>query len=122
VSYRPLTTAEINVLHRILSEKSTDADRLRKQVSNAKVAKNWADNSPSIDIVVPESAERAHLEDGAISVAAHVADDSGEYLGELLIWVTDGRISALEYSWVTDEPPSELPDPRMIRLSKGACG
>ena len=117
VSYRPLTTAEINVLHRILSAEFIDADRLREQVGDAKVAKNWADNSPSIDIVVPESAERARLEDGPVPVAAHVADDSGEYLGELLIWVTDGRISALEYSWVTDDPPGELPDPRMIRLS-----
>lgn len=117
VSHRPLTAAESDVLHRILSANFPDADTLREQIGDAKVARNWGDNSPSVDIVVPESVKGARLEDGAIPVAAHVTDDSGEYLGELLVWVADGRISALEYSWVTDEPPSELPDPRMIRVS-----
>ncbi|MBO0884223.1 MAG: hypothetical protein J2P17_28630 [Mycobacterium sp.] len=116
--YRALTATETAVLHRILSSEFSDADRLRAQLGDAMVVKkNWTDNSPSVDIVVPESAERARLDNGPVPVAAHVVDDSGGFLGELLVWVTDGRIAALEYSWVTDDPPNGLPDPRMIRVS-----
>jgi hypothetical protein len=84
----------------------------------ARVVKSWEPaGSPSIDIAVPESAPRAHIPDGPVPVAAHVIDGEGSYLGELLVWVAGGRVSALEYSWVTDEPPDKLPETSWIRVS-----
>jgi hypothetical protein len=58
----------------------------------------------------------AELPDGPVPVAAQVIDPDGAYLGELLLWVADGRMSALEYSWVTDEPPTHLPETAWIQL------
>ena len=36
-------------------------------------------------------------------------DDLGKTLGTLLVWVHEGYVSALEYGWVTDQPPITLP-------------
>jgi hypothetical protein len=40
---------------------------------------------------------------------AWVIDRAGRTLGTLLVWVFGGCISALEYGWVTDDPPDALP-------------
>jgi hypothetical protein len=49
-------------------------------------------------------------------IPAHVVDKAGEYVGEILIWVHDGALAALEYAWVTDGMPTVLPTVEMIRL------
>ena len=118
---RALTDIEREVLLHILSAVFPGASELRRQVADAKVRGNWEPtDSPSVDIYVSESTQRAPIPDGPVPVAAHVTDEGGSYVGELLIWVTDGRISALEYSWVTDEPPNKLPDARHVQLSTQA--
>jgi hypothetical protein len=33
----------------------------------------------------------------------------------LLVWVDDGYISGLEYGWVTDQPPADLPPLGLLR-------
>ena len=43
--------------------------------------------------------------DGPLPVRAFVNKDSG-YQGEIIVWITDGRISGLEHAWVTDDPRS----------------
>lgn len=47
-----------------------------------------------------------------------VIDDSGAPIGFLLLWVDAGRLSALEYAWLTDEPPRDLPPDEWI-INKG---
>jgi hypothetical protein len=42
---------------------------------------------------------------------------AGDMLGEVLVWTTDGYLSHLEYAWVTDEPPSEIPPPMEFRIT-----
>ena len=37
-------------------------------------------------------------------------------MGELLVWATDGYLSAIEFAWVTDEMPDELPTRDDIRV------
>jgi hypothetical protein len=115
---RPLTQAELAVLRHILSASFPGAAELRDQITAAKAARNWEPaGSPSIDISVPADAPPAAVPDGPVPVAAQVFDGGGDYLGELLVWVTGGRISGLEYSWITDQPPDRLPETTMIRLS-----
>ena len=115
---RPLNQDELAVLRHILSASFPGSSELRQQVAAAKVTRNWEPaGSPSVDIFVPADVPAAPLPDGPVPVAAQVIDGTGEYLGELLLWVTGGRLSGLEYSWVTDEPPARLPEPGMIRLS-----
>lgn len=115
---RPLNEVELAVLRHILSAPFAGAEQLRQQVAAATVVRNWEPaGSPSVDIAVPAGTPPAHLPDGPAPVAAQVVDADGDYLGELLLWVTDGRISGLEYSWITDEAPDRLPETSWIRLS-----
>src|SRR5215471_17166134 len=114
---RPLSQAELAVLRYIVSAPFPGAAELRRQLEAAKVVRNWEPaGSPSVDIVVPADSPPAALPDGPAPVAAQVIDADGEYLGELLVWITGGRLSALEYSWVTDEPPDRLPETDWIKL------
>jgi hypothetical protein len=49
----------------------------------------------------------------------NVVDDEGEVIGMLLLWLDDhGYIDCLEYGWVTDEMPTELPRPKAIVSSR----
>lgn len=115
---RPLTEEERGVLHHILSAPFPGAAELREQIAAARVTKNWDPaGSPSIDIFVPADSPKAQVSDGPIPTAAQVVDAEGSYLGELIVWITGGRLSALEYSWVTDEPPARLPEVSWIRIA-----
>ncbi len=59
-----------------------------------------------IDLSVDESLPRAPVTSRQPVQA--VVDGAG-YDGGLLLFVDDGRLSALEYWWVTEERPEEFP-------------
>ena len=40
--------------------------------------------------------------------------------GEILVWVTDGRLSAIEYAWWSDAAPDGLPDLSELRFGEVA--
>lgn len=45
-----------------------------------------------------------------------VVDAEGNDIGVLLLWLDEaGYIDCLEYGWVTDEMPTELPSPSQVR-------
>lgn len=47
-----------------------------------------------------------------VRISPSVLGDDGEVVGGLLLWLDDsGYISCLEYWWVTDEMPMDLPLP-----------
>lgn len=35
---------------------------------------------------------------------------AGELVGELIVWTKGGRLSALEFAWITDTAPTQMPD------------
>lgn len=37
-------------------------------------------------------------------------------MGEVLVWVGGGYLSAIEYAWVTDKTPDRLPDVSAMKL------
>ena len=43
------------------------------------------------------------------------AYDGTTPLGTLIVWVADGYISGLEYGWVSDEEPTDLPSAAQVR-------
>lgn len=44
-----------------------------------------------------------------------VLDAQGDVIGLLLLWLNaDGYIDCLEYGWVTDQRPTELPSPTQV--------
>jgi hypothetical protein len=114
---RELTDAERGVLSHILKASSfPGAAQLLQQLPAARVTAAWDRESPSVDIEVPETAGKADVSDGPVPGRFPVRGSSGAHTGEILLWVTDGRISGLEYAWFTDEPPTHLPDVRAIEI------
>lgn len=115
---RPLDPHERAVLQHLLSAPIEGADKLRQQVEHARVVTGADRGSPpSIDLTVADTAPQVSLRNGPLPLRAEVTDEAGEYLGELLLWVEDHRLASLEYAWVTDAPPSRLPDVASIRVS-----
>jgi hypothetical protein len=44
-------------------------------------------------------------------------DEKDQPIGTLVLWTTEGWLSDLEFGWVTDEPPTALPDLVQIRCT-----
>lgn len=103
---RPLARSERAVLERVLALDFPGAAELRAQLDHVRVLRPWFAGSASLDL--DTRGPRASVPDGVVPVLAEVWE-SGELKGEILLWAEDGRLSAIEYSWVTDEPPTTLP-------------
>jgi hypothetical protein len=69
-----------------------------------------------LQLGVEAAAPESELDTARAPLRALVDDDNGQPLGELIVWVTHGRLSELEYAWVTDEPPHSLPHPRQVAV------
>ena len=118
ITPRPLNASERAVLEHILSVDFDGASALRGQLDHVEAVATWAAGSPSIDLRVRGPVARASLPDRLAPVDAQVLDPSGEYAGELLVWVEDGAVlTGLEYAWVTDEPPLCLPTIENIHVT-----
>ncbi|MEV4433339.1 hypothetical protein [Streptomyces sp. NPDC049585] len=107
---RALSGSERAILERILTGSFRGGARLLRQLDDVKVAGTWGVESPSVDLKVAGDAPPVDAPDGVLPVVGEVFDESGDLVGELLVWVSEGYLSALEYSWFTDEPPVALPD------------
>lgn len=114
---QPFDELQVRVLRYLLSVQFEGVEHLRRQLDVARIAKYWGKASASFDVVVPSDAPRVGLEDGPAPIEAQVAGEGGEYLGELILWIAQGRISALEYAWVTDIPPATLPEVGQISVT-----
>ncbi len=57
----------------------------------------------------------ANIADGPLPIRACVSDNGG-YKGELIVWITAGRISGLEFAWASDEPPTRWPQPHEMKI------
>jgi hypothetical protein len=91
---------------------------LREQVLVARVLRNWKpDGSPSFDLWLPENTARSGFTGRLAPISASVTSIVGSYMGEIILWLAEGKLSGVEYSWVTDDPPSELPDPARIQVT-----
>ena len=87
-----LTDLERSVTAKILRA-AADADALVAQLPTARVVSGPV---TFLDLAVPPDAPRADLRDGPLPGHAYVHDREGRYLGEILVWIQDGRLSALE--------------------------
>jgi hypothetical protein len=74
-----------------------------------------------LNLEVARSATRAAVPDGPIPGRAFVrptdgSDEEESTEGELLVWVRDGYLSAIEFAWYVDTPPQGLPEPDRVWL------
>ncbi|MRH89869.1 hypothetical protein GFY24_20890 [Nocardia sp. SYP-A9097] len=114
---RSLSGREEAILLKVLSGDVEGAARFLGQIPFAKVVATWGVGSPSVDLEVLAGAEAVRGMDGLLPVGAEVRDQSGEYIGEILVWVDGGYLSAIEYAWVSDDRPTVLPDPAALTVS-----
>ena len=104
--WRPISPEEAAVIRSILSQAAVRrSDSLFADLDGALVAKEttWI-----LDVKVSNQGEGSDLPNGPFPAQAFVPN-SAEYQGEVIIWITDGHVSGLEYAWVSDPPPTRWP-------------
>lgn len=106
VKWRPISPDEAAVIRSILSRADArDGEPLIADLDGALVANEttWI-----LDVRVSNDHDGVDLPNGPHPAHAFVPSRAG-YQGEVIIWITDGHISGLEYVWVSDEPPTRWP-------------
>lgn len=116
VPARPLSKLEASVLRKIISEVHPEMKELLSQVSRAEVIAVWGEESASVDLTVPADMLAAEVKSGFLPVDAVVRDEKGELFGEILIWVTNGYLSAIEFAWYGNCAPTVLPELSQISV------
>jgi len=97
---RPLDANEIAILRQVASALGPPvAALLAAQIGQARVSGGIP---TSLDIEVAHPV-RVDLADGPLPVDAFVAG------GEVLVWITNGCISGLEYAWTSEAVPTGMP-------------
>ncbi len=99
---RALHPRERNALDILLAAEFAGADELRAQAETALAA----NDTLVVDLIVDRSLPKAVV---SHRVPVEAAVDGAGYVGGLILYVDDGRLSALEYWWVTEEAPDGFP-------------
>ena len=118
-SFRRLTQVERRILDRFAEEWAAgggpSAEALRAQVPHVRVEQGYS--VTSIPLKLDEDAPLLDLSDGVLPLNAEVLDDDGGEIGRLQLWVSNGRLEGMEYSWWTQEQPSHLPDASKLQFT-----
>ncbi|RJQ68062.1 hypothetical protein D5S17_32685 [Pseudonocardiaceae bacterium YIM PH 21723] len=107
---RSLTPAERAALDTLLALDFPGVAELRVQAGTARVTGGCGCGCPSVDLRVDTATPPA-----AVTSSMPVEASVGEQTGGMLLFVTEGRLSYLEYYPLDDNPPAEFPAPRHIR-------
>jgi hypothetical protein len=99
---RRLTARERDILDLLLSVDFPGAGELREQARSVTAEREGM----VFDLVVQESVPRATV---VSRTPVQAVVDGDGYDGGVLLFVDDGRLSALEYWWVTEEKPDLFP-------------
>jgi hypothetical protein len=99
---RPLSVRERDILDLLLSVDFPGADKLRGQAAIV----NAEGEGMIVGLRVGEGLPLASV---VARIPVQAVVDGGGYDGGSLLFVDDGQLSGLEYWWVTEEKPDELP-------------
>ena len=89
-----------------------NGQQLAKQVDHVRVCE---DSTPTFLRLNVKDAQAANVPDGIVPGRFPVTRND-ELLGELMLWVTDGWLSGLEFAWVTDSAPAHMPDADEVQI------
>lgn len=68
-----------------------------------------------LDVAASRGGDGSGLPDGPFPARAFVPSNAN-YLGEIIVWLTNGHVSGLEYAWFSDHPPTEWPPPDQVEV------
>jgi hypothetical protein len=106
--WRPISPDEAATIETIVSASGIrGGDKLIRGLSGAVVSNSalWI-----LDVRVSTDGGGTDLPDGPFPSRAYVPNGAA-YRGEIIIWLNAGRVSGLEYAWITDDPPNRWPHP-----------
>ncbi len=106
---RVLTKAEVDLVRWLLRPDAPGVAALRTQVTLTRALGSWHPDSVSLNLTVDQDATPSEFPDGPVPGEVWAYDSDGHATGTVLLWVADGFLSAIEFGWVTDEPPTALP-------------
>jgi uncharacterized protein (UPF0548 family) len=114
MSPREFTPDEGRVLERLVSGNWSGAEIAREQMTDAQYGESL-DLDLCFSIHLPGSSALPRLDapDGPITGLA--VEQDGEATGSIDLWIADGLISSVEYSWFTEHHPEVWPtDEEMV--------
>jgi hypothetical protein len=110
---RPLTADDRGVLEVIRRKlEHPERDVLMDQIPHLCVKPDSI--APWTYLPASEGARPARGVPEPIDVDATAVDERGELIGGIVLWLTDGFISDIEYFWYPDERPEVFPEPQQI--------
>lgn len=110
-------TLPSHVLHLLLVVAGALGEAGLPLTVQARRARVTAYSPTYIDLEVPSSCDAGHWADGPLDVKPLVTDEEGEPVGEVLVWVSGGRVTLLEQAWFTDDPPTTWPAIERVSVS-----
>jgi hypothetical protein len=118
MSTRPLSLREHAALLWVLSalDDPVQSEVLYRQSDEVLVGSG---TPTMVELTLDKASARADLPDGPLPIRAVAYDDAGTPIGEVLVWIEDGLLSALEHAWYTDSRPDEFPPASQLRLAMG---
>lgn len=84
--------------------------------AHARHARVTAYSPTYIDLDVPGNCDPGTWADGPLDIKPLVVDQDGTPVGEVLVWVSAGRVTLLEQAWFTDDPPITWPSIESVRI------
>jgi hypothetical protein len=105
-TWRPISSEEAGVIHAVLSQ--ADPARSGALIADLDGALVANETTWILDVRVSNDHDGVDLSNGPYPAHAFVPSRAG-YQGEVIIWITDGHVSGLEYAWVGDDPPTRWP-------------
>ncbi|MEH3140752.1 MAG: hypothetical protein PGN37_11335 [Mycobacterium kyogaense] len=111
--WRALTDGERALIRAIVgTTKNYDEVALVSELTGALISggSTWV-----FDVRAPNFAAVFHCPDGPFPARAFVPNKV-DYRGEVVIWISGGHLSGLEYVWVTDQPPNRWPLPEELEV------
>ena len=111
--WRPMSSDEADLIRAIVSHAGIrPGEPIVSGLDGAEVMNTatWI-----LDVRTSDIGRAADLPNGPFPARAFVPNSTA-YRGEVIIWITNGRVSGLEYAWITDEPPTRWPYPDELEV------
>jgi len=111
--WRPMSPQEAEVIRTVVAKANSNVrDALTADLDGAMVSNEtpWI-----LDVAASHGGDGSGLPDGPFPARAFVPSNAN-YLGEIIVWLTNGHVSGLEYAWFGDHPPTEWPPPDQVEV------